>query len=457
MRLHADDHIHIVGIGGSGMSALATILLQRSYQVSGSDLRDSNTLTRLRAEGATVYVGHEASHIGDSNVVAYSSAVAKSNPEIVEAQRRSVKVVSRAELLEALVHGHKAVLVGGTHGKTTTTSMISLALLSADIDPSYVVGGELNEIGASARSGEGEYFVVEADESDGTFLALDPYLCVLTNVEPDHLDHFGNVDNLMAEFRRFLVSSKRRPIVCIDDKGARKVSEGLDVLYYGTSDDAELRIRNLALAPHLTTFEVFQGTNRLGQVDLPVPGIHNARNATAAVAAGITMGVEFSAIALSLSRYLGVARRFQLKRTEGGVRFFDDYAHLPAEIAATLQSARQMSPSRVVAVFQPHRYSRTRDQAKELGYALGAADLAVVTEIYGAGELPIPGVSARQVFEAARELLGDRVIYEPHRADVAKTVAGLLTSGDLCISMGAGDIATLENEIALTESCEKGE
>ncbi len=451
MLFDGSDKVHIVGIGGSGMSALATILLQRKIPVSGSDLRDSVVLDRLRAGGATVYIGHRSEQVGDASVVAYSSAIAKTNPEILFAKEHGLKVLSRAELLKVVVSQQKAILIGGTHGKTTTTSMVSLILLNAEVDPSYLVGGELNEVGASGRSGGGEYFVVEADESDGTFLTLRPYLSVLTNVEVDHLEHFGSVERLRDDFRSFVTASTLPAVVCVDDEGARSISDGVSRLTYGTRDDSDLRIRNLALAPHITTFELFLRGRRLGQIDLPVPGVHNALNATAAIAVSVALGIDFDLAAQSLSRYLGVARRFQLKRVTDGVRFVDDYAHLPTEIRATLQSARQVSPNRVVAVFQPHRYSRTKLLGVELGEALGAADIAVVTGIYGAGEDPIPGVSAESVFEGARAILGDRAIFVPRRSELAKTVKKLLAPGDLCLSLGAGDVSLLESEIALVE------
>jgi len=447
----SSEKVHIVGVGGSGMSALATILLQRNISVSGSDLRDSVTLDRLRAEGAEIYLGHKAEHVDGATIVAYSSAIAKNNPEILYGVSKGLRVLSRAELLSEVVSDQSAVLVGGTHGKTTTTSMLSLILLNAEFDPSYLVGGELNEVGTSGRSGGGRYFVVEADESDGTFLRITPHLSVLTNVEVDHLEHFGSIERLHSDFRSFVEASETPAVVCVDDEGVRKVTEGLSVLSYGTSNDAHLRIRNLALAPHLTTFELFVGTKRLGQIDLSVPGVHNALNATAAVGAAMQLGVEFESAARSLSRYLGVARRFQLKRVRDGVRYVDDYAHLPTEITATLQSARQVSPKRVVAVFQPHRFSRTKILGRELGEALGAADLVVVTEVYGAGEDPIPGVSAESVFEGARSVLGEKVTYEPRRSELARTVKALLQPGDLCLSLGAGDISLLESEISALE------
>lgn len=430
------------------MSGLATLLLDSGIKVSGSDLKASAVLERLRALGARIEVGHNAQYLGAATVVAYSSAISPSNPELVKAQELGLKILSRADLLVSLAEGSDVVAVAGTHGKTTTTSMAALGLSAAGLDPAYIIGGELNEAGSSARWGSSGIFVIEADESDGTFLRLRPKVGVVTNIEADHLEHYGSIDALKAAFKDFLVSSALPPVVCVDDAGVREVVGEMEVASYGTSDDAVYQIRNLALAPHLTTFELFRSSRRLGQVDLPIPGIHNARNATAALVAALSLGAEFGAVAESLRRFVGVLRRFQHKKSIRGVDFVDDYAHLPAEIRATLQSARQISPRRVVAVFQPHRYSRTKELHRELGEALAGADVVVVTEVYPAGEEAIPGVSGELVYQGALGIRGDGVTYEPHRSDLARMVADILRPGDLCVSMGAGDITLLESEIA---------
>lgn len=448
MTLPIGSKIHIIGFGGSGMSALGTLLLEGGYRVSGSDLKDSAVLDRLRALGATVMIGHDASHVVGADLVAYSTAIRPGNSELSEARRLGLPTLNRADLLLEVIGDERVVAISGTHGKTTTTSMTALAFNAAGLDPSYLIGGELNEAGTSARRGSGGLFVVEADESDGTFLRLKTTLGVLTNVETDHLDYYGTVDALQGAFRRFLAGSEIPPVVCFDDPGARLAAEGVAVSSYGTSDDARFRIRNLALSPTLTTFELFDRSKRLGEVHLPVPGIHNVRNATAAIAAAVAVDAPFERAADALSRFVGVVRRFQHRRVLRGVRFIDDYAHLPTEIAASIAAARQLVPNRVVVAFQPHRYSRTRELHRELGRALGGADLAVVTSIYAAGEDPIPGVSGSLVAEGAREILGDRVVYVGHRAELAEVVALQLHPGDLCITMGAGDITLLEAEIS---------
>ena len=429
------------------MSALATILLDSGAVVSGSDLKDSSVLDRLRARGATISIGHSEEAVEGADVVAYSSAISDRNVEIVGARSRGLALWTRADLLVALTEAKRVIAVAGTHGKTTTTSMLSLALTSSGLDPSYVVGGELNEAGSSARAGEGGFFVVEADESDGTFLRLSPEVAIVTNVEQDHLDYFGDVASLKEAFRRFGLSAQGGTVGCFDDQGARETFDGEEVLSYGLNDDARFRIRNLALAPHLTSFELFDGRQRLGQVDLPIPGIHNVRNATAALVAGLTVGAPVEQMALSLSRFVGVQRRFQYKRRIGEITVVDDYAHLPSEIRATLQAARQVTSGRVVVVFQPHRFSRTAQLAVELGQALEGADCIVVANVYGAGEEPIPGVSGALVADAARALRGQAVTYVEHRSELADVVVALLRPGDLVLSMGAGDITLLDQEL----------
>jgi UDP-N-acetylmuramate--alanine ligase len=440
-------HVHIIGIGGSGMSALATVLLDRGAVVSGSDLKDSSVLDRLRARGAAIAIGHDDRAVEGADVVAYSSAIGSRNVEVLGAQARGLTLWTRADLLVALTEGERVAAVAGTHGKTTTTSMLALALAASGLDPSFVVGGELNEAGSSARAGESGIFVVEADESDGTFLRLTPEVAVVTNVEPDHLDYFGDLEALKAAFRRFGMSARRSAVVCFDDDGAREVFQGLEVLSYGLSDEARFRIRNLSLAPHMTSFELFDGRERLGQVDLPIPGIHNVRNATAALIAGMEVGASLEQMALSLSRFVGVQRRFQYKRRLGDITVVDDYAHLPTEIRATLQAARQVSSGRVLVVFQPHRYSRTAQLATELGEALEGADCIVVANVYGAGEDPVPGISGALVADAARVRRGDAVTYVEHRAELAVAVRALLQPGDLVLSMGAGDVTLLDQEL----------
>jgi UDP-N-acetylmuramate--alanine ligase len=445
--LSPSERVHIVGIGGAGMSALASLLLESGCEVSGSDLKDSGVLERLRALGARVWVGHDPSHVAGAEVVCYSSAIPESNVELRAARAEGLRILSRAELLVALTDGRRVVAISGTHGKTTTTAMIAFALVRAGLGASYVIGAELNEAGASGHFGPSDLMVVEADESDGTFLRLRPEVAVVTNVEADHLDFYGSLEALEEAFGQFMDKSRLPPVVCLEDPIAARLARGRTVVGYGFGEDAEFQIKNLVLSPESSAFELFRAKRRLGSVELAVLGVHNVLNATAAVATAMSVGAEFAPVAEALGRYLGVARRFQRRRVIDEVRIIDDYAHLPAEIRSTLAAARQLGARRIVAVFQPHRYSRTRHLAAELGRALSAADLAVVTDVYPAGEDPIPGVTGELVWRAAVEVLGDRAIYCPERPRLAPLVRSLLEPEDVCLTLGAGDITMLESEL----------
>lgn len=445
MTLDRMDRIHIVGVGGAGMSALATILVQRGYKVSGSDLKGSAATERLLALGVDVTIGHLPENVGDAKVLAYSTAVRESNSELSAARTAGIKVIDRAELLRELCVDRRVIAISGTHGKTTTTSMMSLALVGAGLDPTFVVGGELNEVGTGAHSGGSDYMVVEADESDGTHLKIPAYLAVLTNVEPDHLDHYGSVAGLEHAFSTFVERSVLPAVVCVDDVGAERVSRDMPRVSYGFSARADYRIIDLELLQDGTRFTVrFEGDD-VAKVLLAIPGRHNALNATAVIAATQSLGVPISPVVGALGRYTGVARRFQLKGEALSATFYDDYAHLPSEIGVTLQSARQVGAGRrVVAIFQPHRYSRTKELASELGESLGGCDFAIVTDVYSAGEAPIPGISGAAVAASARAILGqDRVLYVPYRSDLGNEVAKVIRRGDLVLTLGAGDITNL--------------
>ncbi len=442
------DQVHVVGIGGAGMSALASLLLEAGYRVTGSDLKESAVMERLRLLGADVFLGHDGAHIQGAQLVAYSSAIAPTNVELVASRSHGVPTVSRAELLVALTEGREVIAISGTHGKTTTTSMIGLSLAQAGYNPSYVIGAELNEAGASGHYGASELMVVEADESDGTFLKLKPALSVLTNVEPDHLDFYGDFDHLQQAFAQFALGSRLPPVLCIEDPFLARLATQMECRSYGFSESAMFQIKNVSMSPMGSGFELFEHRKRLGSVELSVLGLHNILNATAAIAAIGAFGVSLDEIAPSLSRYLGVARRFQHRRILDSVRIIDDYAHLPSELVSTIAAARQLGARRVVAVFQPHRYSRTLAIAEELGEALTGADVAIITDVYAAGEEPIPGVSGEAVYAAARRVLGDRAYYCASRHELAQMVRALLEDDDVCLTLGAGDITMLDTELA---------
>ncbi len=429
------------------MSALAQLLVEAHVPVSGSDLKGSLLLERLRLQGVNVEVGHRPENVDGADIVAVSTAIPVHNVEVQQARARGIPVWSRAELLRALIEDHRVIAVSGTNGKTTTTAMIAAGLSEAGRSPSYLIGAEVNEAGASGHYGDSDVFVVEADESDGTFLTLSPQIAVVTNVEEDHQDFYGGLAGLRGAFRRFVRSSSLPAVVCADDPGAMGVSEGLPRFSYGLVEGADLLIGGLVMTKESSSFTVSMGGSHVVDVTLGVLGAHNVANASAAIAVAKILGADLDRVAEGLSRYVGVSRRFQHRRVIGDIRIIDDYAHLPSEIRATIGAGRQLGAKRLVVAFQPHRYSRTQLLAKQLGEALSLADEIVVADVYGAGEDPIPGVTGELVAEAARALAGDRVHYVPSRIDLAPAVASLLREGDVLLTLGAGDIGMLDGEI----------
>ena len=440
--------IHVVGVGGAGMSAIATVLVAMGHRVSGSDLKPTPGLDRLRGLGVDVHVGHDAANVGEAELVAISTAVPPGNPEVVAARDAGVAVLSRSDLLSAVAATRRTVAVAGTHGKTTTSSMLSLVLLDAGLRPSFIVGGELNEIGSGAAWSDGEWLVVEADESDGTFLRLSPEVAVVTSIEPDHLDHYGGFDELVDAFSRFVAGASGATVVSADDPHAAAVGRGAGAVSFGTAADADYRMVRAGGSRASYSFALERAGRTVVEVSLSVPGLHNARNAAAAAVTALTIGVEPETVAKALARFTGVARRFQFRGEAGGVTFVDDYAHLPGEVAPILATAREGGWERVVCVFQPHRYSRTAALWPDFASAFDGADVVVVTDVYGAGEAPRPGVSGRLIADAVAAAGPDRpVAYVPDRAELADRVAELLRPGDLCLTLGAGDLTSLPDDL----------
>lgn len=444
--------VHFVGIGGAGMSGIARILLARGIPVSGSDAKDSNVLASLRALGAEINVGHEAPYVKGADTVVVSTAIRADNPEVVEARRLGLRVLPRAAALASVMAGRRAVAVAGTHGKTTTTSMLTVALQHCGADPSFAIGGNLNESGANAHNGSGDLFIAEADESDGSFLAYVPEVAIVTNVEADHLDNYGTPENYVRAFDEFADRVSGFLVACADDPGARALGErararGVDVRTYGEAPDADVRIADLELVGSTASFELVDHGRRQGRVSLRVPGRHNALNATAAFTAGLGLGFASSDLRSGLAGFSGTRRRFELKGYAGGVWVYDDYAHHPTEVSAVLAAARTLAgDGRVVAVFQPHLFSRTRIFANEFGMALGAADEVIVMDVYAAREDPEPGVTGALVASAV-PLPSDRVIFEPSWTSVPARVADRVRPGDIVITFGAGDITLLGPEV----------
>ncbi|HVU74803.1 MAG TPA: UDP-N-acetylmuramate--L-alanine ligase [Mycobacteriales bacterium] len=445
--------VHLIGVGGAGMSGIARVLLARGASVSGCDARDSRVLEALRQIGADVHVGHDRAHVvraGRDATVVVSSAIRADNDELVAAREQGNVVLKRGAALAALMAGNRGIAVAGTHGKTTTTSMLTVALQQAGLDPSFAIGGDLNEPGSNAHQGSGDVFVAEADESDGSFLLLAPEIAVVTNVEADHLDHYGDAAAVDAAFDAFI--DRIRPggtlVACADDPGARRVADvarahGVDVRTYGEAADADVRIVELVLTEtggSVTTLA--DATGEIGRQVLSVPGRHNALNATAALAVVQRLGVPLPQVAEGLQAFAGARRRMETKGSARGVRVVDSYAHHPTEVMADLRAARQLAgDGRVVAAFQPHLYSRTAFFAADFGRALSAADIVVVMDVYGAREDPVPGVTGALIADAVPA--GTEVHYEPSWVSVPPLLASLAQRGDLVITLGAGDITQL--------------
>jgi len=452
LDLREPRRIHVVGVGGSGMSALALLLQEMGHTVSGSDLHESRALERLRVAGVDVKVGHTEDNIAPAtDAVVISSAVPWSNLEVRVAQARDVPVLRRADALRALVATRRTIAVAGSHGKTTTSSMLALVLLAARREPSFLIGGELHEVGTNAARGAGDLLVVEADESDGTFLEIAPEMAVVTNVEPDHLEHYGTFDDLVDAFERFLAGIPGLVVVCADDGVARRLAaRRAGAVTYGESEDADYRLTGYESGGRVgSRFEVTVRGRHLGTVELAVPGRHNALNALGALATASELGVDLATIVDALRNFGGVARRFHFKGEIDGVTLVDDYAHLPAELQATIRTARECGWRRVVAVFQPYRYIRTSLMWRDFADAFTEADLLVLTDVCApAAEVPIPGVSGRLILRAVLDAHPSLpVAYFPRRSELAANVLAVTRPGDVVLTMGVGDVGNLADEM----------
>ena len=442
------QRIHIVGIGGAGMSAIALVLRDMGHQVTGSDLKDSPVAERLRSHGITVAVGHAAGNVVDVDAVTSSPAVQPENVELAEARARDIRVVPRSEMLAAICATRRCLAVSGTHGKTTTASMLSLILVEAGLRPSFVIGADVNEIGTNAVWDTGEWLVVEADESYGTFQAITPDLAVLTNVEPDHLDYYGTFDVLRAAFADFVAGARLGAVVCADDPEAAAIGREHGATTVGSDPGSTYVMERLDLQRSSVSFVLRGPDGELGSIAIGVPGLHNARNGAIAVVAALQAGAPFAAARAALARFAGVTRRFEFRGEANGVTFVDDYAHLPAEVRAALATARTGGWERVVAVFQPHRFTRTAALATEFGAAFADADVLVVTDVYSAGERPVPGVSGRLVADAVRDQDPRLpVTYAAGWEELRLAVGAALRPGDLCLTLGAGDLTQLPDQL----------
>ena len=453
--LTGPTRVHIVGVGGAGMSAIALVLAGMGHTVSGSDLKESPGLDRLRLVGVDVSVGHAPENVpADTDAVVISTAVPRSNVEVRAAEAAGIPVLRRAEVLAAIVATTRGIAVAGVHGKTTTSSMLALILRGAGTHPSFVIGGELNEVGTNAAYDDGEWMVVEADESDGTFLELGVEAAIVTNVEPDHLDHYGDFATMIRAFADFLARVPGPRVVCADDPILRSiVADRPGPVTYGWSDDADYRITDYEPGRVGSRYMLHHGSERLGAITLPVPGRHNALNAAGAAAMAIELGIGFDAIVRALGAFGGVARRFQFRGEAAGTTLVDDYAHLPGEVVQAIRAARESGWPRVVVAFQPHRYSRTGRLWREFADSFGDADQLILTDIYSAGEAPIPGVSGRLVLRAVLDAHPALpVAYFPRRTELADRISGYLRPGDLLLTLGAGDLTTLPDELVARDA-----
>jgi UDP-N-acetylmuramate--alanine ligase len=449
--------IHVVGIGGPGMNAIAQVLCEMGHQVSGSDIHESEVLDRLRALGVSIIVGHDATVVQNCDVVTASTAIPVANIELVAAVAQSIPVLSRAQMLSAICALKQSVAVAGTHGKTTTSAMLMHILTTAGLQPSFVIGGDMHGLNLGAGWRNGKHLVVEADESDSTHLALPLFGSILTNVDVDHLDHFATFDKIVESFEQYVKKIDGPKVMCADDAMTAKIAAKQACRTYGRSINADVRAVNVVLAEGRSRFDVEarqSGSSSLqvlvGSVDLPLRGEHNVLNATAALTMAMELGVEFVVAAQALSSFRGVARRFDMRGVDQGATFVDDYAHLPNEIVAVLRGARDATDtwSRVVAVFQPNRFNRMSVMSSAYADAFGDADVVVVTDIYSSGTTPIPGVTGKLVVDAIKNNHpGKRVEWIAQREELVSFLASTLTSGDLCISMGCGDVAQLPDEV----------
>jgi UDP-N-acetylmuramate--alanine ligase len=446
--------VHFVGIGGAGLSGIARIMLARGIPVSGSDAKESRVLDALRTLGARCYVGHAASQVADADTLVVSTAVREDNPEVVEATARGLRLLPRSAALESVMQGRKVVAVAGTHGKTTTTSLLTVALQHCAADPSFAIGGELNESGSNAHDGSGDVFVAEADESDGAFLVYSPFGALVTNVEADHLDNYGTEEAYHEAFTAFLdrIDPAGFLVACIDDDGAADLAQqardkGLHVTGVGESPRADLRAENLTFAGSTSTFTVVDRGRRLGEVSLQIPGRHYVLDALAALAAGLRLGFPFADLRRGLEAFSGTRRRMELKGEVGGVRVYDSYAHHPNEIAGDLQAARSLAgDGRVVVAFQPHLVSRTKIFGPAMGEALGAADEVVVMDVYVAREDPEPGVDGGLVASHV-PLDPAHVHFEPSWSKTPALLVERAGPGDLVLTLGAGDVTLVGPEV----------
>lgn len=443
--------VHFIGIGGIGMSGIAEILITQQYFVSGSDLQESDITRRLAGLGAVIHYGHKASNLGTADVVVVSSAIDEKNPEIQEARKNKIPIIQRAEMLGELMKMKTGIAVAGTHGKTSTTSMIATIVQSSGLDPTIIIGGRVDALGGNAKHGQGDFLVAEADESDKSFLHLPATIAIVTNIDNDHLNNYGSIANIKDAFVDFVnaIPFYGLAILCQDDENVKSILPRLNkpFITYGFSPQADLQAKNLQFVHFGSKFEVWKGDQKLGDAQSNVPGKHNALNSLAAIAAGMEIGLSFEQASNGLAQFKGVRRRFEFKGEKGGVRVYDDYGHHPTEIKATLAAARKAWAGRIVTCFQPHRYSRTKDCYEDFVSAFDEADVLCLVDIYPAGEAPIPGINSEKLSQDISHHGHKSVEHVGPVKGAAEKIAPKLQPGDLFLTLGAGNGYAIGEEI----------
>jgi len=445
------EHIHFVGIGGIGMSGIAEVLLNLGYHISGSDIKETEVTRRLQALGCEISYGHRKENVREVDVVVISSAIRQGNPEVEVAEQRLIPVIPRAEMLAELMRMKIGIAIAGTHGKTTTTSLIATVLAAGGLDPTVVIGGRLNSIGSNARLGQGDFLVAEADESDGSFLKLMPTIAVVTNIDPEHLDYYHGIDEIKETFLSFLnkIPFYGLAVLCLDHPNIQSLIPRLKKRFttYGLSTQADFQAKEIVFEGLSTTFDVLHHQKEIGRMRIQMPGLHNVYNALATLATAFELDIPFRVVQETLRDFSGIQRRFQIKGEKKGILIVDDYGHHPVEIMATLRAARAGWERRIVAVFQPHRYTRTQALFHDFLTAFNEANVLILTDIYPAGEDRIDGVEARALFEGIREYGHKDVTYIADKKQIVDHLLRVTTPGDLVITLGAGDIWQVSEEL----------
>jgi UDP-N-acetylmuramate--alanine ligase len=444
-------NIHFVGIGGIGMSGIAEVLLNLGYHISGSDTKETEVTRRLRSLGCEISYGHRKENLKQADVVVTSSAIRQGNPEVEAAEERLVPVIPRAEMLAELMRMKIGIAIAGTHGKTTTTSLIATVLAAGGLDPTVVIGGRLNSIGSNARLGQGEFLVAEADESDGSFLKLMPTIAVVTNIDPEHLDYYKGIDEIKETFLCFLdkIPFFGLAVLCLDHPNIQSLLPKVKKRFttYGLTTQADFQAKEIVFEGLSTSFDVVHQHQEIGRLRLRMPGLHNVYNALATLATAFELDIPFNVVQEALRDFSGIQRRFQIKGEKKGILVVDDYGHHPVEIMATLKAARTGWGKRIIVVFQPHRYTRTQALFKDFLTAFYDADILILTDIYPAGEDRIEGVEARDLFEGLREYGHKNVTYLADKKEIVEHLLRIIATGDLVITLGAGDIWQVSDEL----------